>query len=440
MAVGTNNRQRRAAKVRKRGRARGTRNPERGRSSWTEESLSFTSRDRFVAGVYAQLDGDVATVERAVELLTSAAPSEVAAEITPLLEDQVAHMWDLGWQPADVLRLVDRDLGKVERVLACRVLAAQRERYEVLGWRVAPEWMAQLEHGGATHSSNRSSSYLHQLGVEWPDAVHAAICLYASWFRVPALPRLVDPPSAWRDGPVVDERAVPTDMLAKVRALLAKAESTTFEAEAEALTAKAQELMARHRIDRVLLAAGSHQPGEQPIGRRIGVENPYADAKAMLLGQVARANGCRAVWSKQLAFTTVFGHRDELDGVEELFTSLLVQATSALQRAGSKVDRVGRSRTTRYRRSFLVAFALRIGERLREAVHATVEDASISSGTEVVPLLRARSDTVDALAHATFPEMSNFAPSASDGEGWHAGRLFGDLADLGIAPQLDRSA
>lgn len=438
--MGTDNRQRRAAKARKRGRARGTRNPRHGRSSRPAESLSFTPRDRFVAGVYAYLSGDLAIVERAVERLSSGAASEVASEITSLLEDQVAGMWDHGWQPADVLRLVDRDLGKLERVLARRVLAAQAERYEQLGMRVAPEWMAQLERSGAIHSWDRSVSSVRQLGVEWSDALHAAIRLSAFWLHAPALPRLTDPPSAWRDGPLVDQRTLPTDVLVKVRALLAKAESTTFEAEAEVFTAKAQELMARHRIDRALLDAGGHQPDEQPIGRRIGIENPYADAKAVLLGQVAHANGCKAVWSKDLGFTTVFGYRGELDGIEELFTSLLVQATCAVQRAGSKVDSVGRRRTTRYRRSFLVAFAMRIGERLRDAVRTTVEDASISTGTELAPLLRARSDAADAAAREAFPEMSSFAPSASDGEGWHAGRLFGDLADLAITPRLDRSA
>jgi hypothetical protein len=398
------------------------------------------TNDRFLAAVHAQLGGDAATLGRAVERLSAEAPSEVAVEIAQVLEDRVADLWEHGWQPADVLRVVDRDLGRVEGVLARRVLATQAERYQDLGRRVAREWMAQLDDGGAACSRNRSPSYVRQLGVRWPDALHAAVAVFALWYRTPALPRLVDPPSAWRDGPMIDERAVPTDLLAKVRALLAKAESTTFDAEAEALTAKAQELMARHRIDRVLLDADGRQPGEQPIGRRVGVDNPYADAKAVLLGVIARANGCQAVWSKQLGFTTVFGSRAELDGVEELFTSLLVQATRALQRAGSKVDGAGRSRTTSYRRSFLVAFALRIGERLREAVHATVEDASLRTGTELVPLLRARSDAADALAQATFPATRSFAPSASDGEGWHAGRRFGDLADLGIARQLDRTA
>ena len=105
----------------------------------------------------------------------------------------------------------------------------------------------------------------------------------------------------------------------------------------------------------------------------------------MLLANVADANGCTAVWSKSSGFTTVFGFVDELDAVDELFTSLLVQATAALRRAGSKSDGYGRSRTTRFRRSFLVAFAVRIGQRLRETVDATVESAVAETGTAPRP-------------------------------------------------------
>ncbi|MGH8302569.1 MAG: DUF2786 domain-containing protein, partial [Steroidobacteraceae bacterium] len=130
---------------------------------------------------------------------------------------------------------------------------------------------------------------------------------------------------------------------------LAKAESTTFDAEAEALTAKAQELMARHRIDRAVLEHDFHAPRTSPVGRRLAVDDPYAEAKALMLGKIAAANGCHSVWSKGLGFSTAFGFADELDAVEELFTSLLVQAAVALRRAGSKFDRDGRSRTTRFR-------------------------------------------------------------------------------------------
>ena len=81
---------------------------------------------------------------------------------------------------------------------------------------------------------------------------------------------------------------IPSGVLEKVRALLAKAESSTFEAEAEALTAKAQELMARHRIERALVERRTNGARSQPIARRIQVDDPYSDPKALLLARSPR--------------------------------------------------------------------------------------------------------------------------------------------------------
>src|SRR5881227_1360522 len=86
--------------------------------------------------------------------------------------------------------------------------------------------------------------------------------------------------------------ALTAGLLQKVRALLAKAEATPFEAEAEAFTAKAQELMARYRIDRAVLEATGREPGAEPARRQVTVDDPYADAKALLLARIATANGC----------------------------------------------------------------------------------------------------------------------------------------------------
>jgi hypothetical protein len=226
--------------------------------------------------------------------------------------------------------------------------------------------------------------------------------------------------------------SLPDGLLARVRALLAKAESTTFDAEAEAFTAKAQELMTQHRIDRALLDSATAEANDGPAARRIAIDDPYAEAKALLLARIAEPNGCRAVWSKPLGFTTVFGFADELDGVEELFTSLLVQAAAALHREGSKQDPFGRSRTTRYRRSFLVAFAVRVGERLQATVDATVEATNGECGREVVPILAARDQRAAAAAATAFPRVTSFAPTASDREGWVAGAVFGSVADLSL--------
>jgi uncharacterized protein DUF2786 len=227
-------------------------------------------------------------------------------------------------------------------------------------------------------------------------------------------------------------------VLEKVRALLAKAESTTFEAEADALTAKAQELMARHRIERALLDRSADHVRPQPIARRVHVEDPYADPKSLLLARVASANGCRAVWCEDEHCSTVFGFPDELDAVEQLFTSLLLQATGAVLRAGSKRDVYGRSRTKSFRRSFLVAFAVRIGQRLTEVVETTVDGVSVATGTDLVPILARRRDATEAAARAAFPFTSTRSTSASDHEGWRAGTAFGNEADLGGAGGFER--
>ena len=389
-----------------------------------------------MVAVYAEQAGDEVAVRRAVDVLVGEASGAVASEIAGLLEEQVSHSWRHGWQPVDLDRAAGRRLGAAEAALVRWVVASEAAGYEALGTRVAPAWMAQLETIGAARTWDPRRPYLLQTGAAWPDLLVTAVRAMRFLFRLPVLERLTDPPPDWREGTAVLGGSLPGGVLDKVRALLAKAESTTFDAEAEAFTAKAQELMARHRIDRAVLDASGKDRREEPVGRRIGVDDPYADARATLLAAVSDANGCRAVWSKDMGFSTVFGFVDDLDAVEELFTSLLVQATAALRREGSKQDRSGRSRTTRFRRSFLVAFAARIGQRLRDTVHATVDAASAETGTALVPILAARDDAARAAAEAAFPETGSFSPSANDGEGWYAGTLFGDQADLAIGPEL----
>ena len=227
--------------------------------------------------------------------------------------------------------------------------------------------------------------------------------------------------------------------------LLAKAESTTFAAEAETFTAGAQSLMARHSIDAAVLAASHpdrHRGPTAPQGRRIGIDNPYDGPKAMLLDAVASANRCRMVWSPELGFGTVVGFEADLEGVEVLFTSLLVQATHTLTTAGSRPNRHGGSRTRAFRQSFLTAYASRIGERLQAVTAAEVVAASgvvRSAGRELVPLLEARAEEVDEAVDTWFPQVTAHSVGAvRDAEGWHSGRAAADRAELGAGPSLTR--
>ena len=127
----------------------------------------------------------------------------------------------------------------------------------------------------------------------------------------------------------------------------------------------------------------------------------------------------------------MFGYAHDLDNVELLFTSLLLQATRAMTVRGSVRDRSGRSRTRSYRQSFLVSFATRIGERLRAATARATEEAGVVHGSEMLPVLAGRRAEVDDAVAAVFPRLRSTQSRASNYEGWVAGRVAADQAHLG---------
>lgn len=228
-------------------------------------------------------------------------------------------------------------------------------------------------------------------------------------------------------------------ILGRVRALLAKAESTPYPEEAEALTAKAQELMARHSIDAALAAAGvDDRDRGAPDRRRVVVDAPYVTAKVHLLSAVARANRCEAVWTKadSQAVVFLFGYAVDLEAVDLLFTSLLLQATAAVLAAGSQVDAWGRSRTRSFRTSFLVSFAARVGERLEEATQHAVDEVVAEGGAAgprggaLLPVLADRAEAVRAARDEAFPRVRRTTTRVTNGAGWQAGREAAERASL----------
>ncbi|HUQ39589.1 MAG TPA: DUF2786 domain-containing protein [Acidimicrobiales bacterium] len=226
-----------------------------------------------------------------------------------------------------------------------------------------------------------------------------------------------------------------TRMADKIQALLAKAESTTYEEEAEALVAKAQELMARYAIDEAMFDRGAGRT-RGISSRRMSIPDPYARAKFSLLSAVASANRCQAVYEPLSRRVRVFGTEGDLDGVDLLFSSLLVQATAAMLRASA-----GEPRVKSFRQAFLVAFAHRIGQRLEEATATAVQEASEDYGENFLPMLAARSDAVDAALREEFPHVRRSYTSVSNGAGLRAGKAAADDAQLGVnkavgAPRL----
>ncbi|PRX06699.1 UNVERIFIED_ORG: uncharacterized protein DUF2786 [Actinomadura viridilutea] len=361
--------------------------------------------------------------------------------LTTRLQEGVTAAWHRGWQPADVARHTGRSHGARHRRLVVDVIAAESRAYPAAT--VDALWRAQLSALGArvwwTRDDELPSAWCRRERVDRAALLVCALEVLHLLATLPRLPRLGPLPGepARATAAPVDER-----ILAKVRALLAKAESTEFPEEAEALSARAQELMARHSIDHALLAADDTGAASAPAGRRLAVDAPYESPKAALLTVVAEADRCRAVWHRELGFSTVLGFPADLAAVEMLFTSLLVQTSAAMARAGAQRDADGRSRTRSFRHAFLNAYAARIGERLREAAdralhvaeHAARDSAAAGAAPargRLLPALAARDRAVDRAVDELFPDLvRGRARAVSDYAGWVAGRAAADLASL----------
>ncbi|MEU3982546.1 DUF2786 domain-containing protein [Streptomyces sp. NPDC026672] len=320
----------------------------------------------------------------------------------------VAAAWRRGWQPADVVRIVRRELDDVHVRLAAGLIRAQIPDDRPRGRR----WTEQLD-ALPEAPAREADRFSYATTV---------LELYRLLLRLPALEPLEEPRHA--------VRPAASRMLTRIRALLAKAEATGFPEEAEALSAKAQELMARYSVDEALLAAGAPAP-DAPGACRIGVEPPYEQAKAVLLDAVATANRCRAVWNEPFAFSTVVGFEADLEAVELLYTSLLVQATHAMTRAEAAQRAGGRRRTKTFRQSFLAAYAHRVGDRLAAAAETQVTQ-------DLLPVLVTRETAVTARLESMFPRTTTSRlRGVSDEAGWTEGARAADRAQVRARPRLD---
>ncbi|SIR21135.1 DUF2786 domain-containing protein [Micromonospora avicenniae] len=379
---------------------------------------------------------DVRLAERQLDRLVvgTGAPDVDAALLRRLARD-VGRLWPRGWQPADLARLADRRLGPRPARLLHDVMAAQRRDLPdpVPSW-----WDDQLRELDArvwwADDGGHLAAWAAREGIDRVTALREAVDALALVVGLPPIAVLRPPPGSTAARVVTGPAGGGSGsrILDRVRALLAKAESTTFPAEAEALTGKAQELIARHSLDEALLAAEAPGP-DLPSGVRLGTDAPYAGAKALLVQEVAAANGCESVWSDDLGFATVLGWPAELAAVELLYTSLLVQATAAMLAGRGERRASGGRRTRGYDESFLNAFALRIGERLRAATAAANRQAVQEAGADrLLPVLAARGEAVRERFETLFPGVTRARLTVRDAEGWASGTSAADRATLDV--------
>ncbi len=228
-------------------------------------------------------------------------------------------------------------------------------------------------------------------------------------------------------------------MLERVRRLLSKAEGAATESERDAYNAKAAELIARYGIEVALLAAMEEQ-SPRPADRVVGLDAPYARDKASLLSAVALPLGVRGVLCSSRGAEGgrlsmhLFGMSSDLDRVDMLYTSLLVQAAHGL--AVARPADAGES-VAAYRRSWMVGFAYTIQQRLIAAEAAAKERAEAAherdreSGPSVSLVLADRAALVDGAVAAAYPRLRSAPTRYLSGSGSAAGAAAARRADLG---------
>ncbi|MFD8984030.1 DUF2786 domain-containing protein [Streptomyces sp. NPDC059564] len=373
----------------------------------------------FGAALYAQDDAGLDT-GASVLAADGGRWAGVGRELLARGEAYVRQAWERGWQPADVLRLVRRDLEELHLRITDDMIAAEARRYARLPerWTDAEVWWGE-DDAYAEQLARRAKADRFTLST-------AVLEVFRLLIRLPSIEPVAPLPGDPADA-LAEHAHIEPRMLGRIRALLAKAEATTFPDEAEALSAKAQELMARHTVDEALLAARGGGRKQVPGACRIGVEPPYEEAKAVLLDAVATANRCRAVWNSGFEFSTVVGFESDLEAVELLHTSLLVQGTAAMTRAEAAQRAGGRKRTKTFRQSFLLAYASRLGRRLAETAEHTATEAP-----DNLPALVARDVAVTSRAEEMFPRTTTTRlRGATDHAGWEDGTAAADAAHVG---------
>jgi hypothetical protein len=205
-------------------------------------------------------------------------------------------------------------------------------------------------------------------------------------------------------------------ILNRVRGLLAKAEDPACTPEEATLfSAKAEELVAKYALDAAML---SQEDKGKPIMRRYPISNPYGRPKTALFQGIAVAYGCAPVRDTRTKEDVIVGFAADLDVVEILFASILVQGNHQFFRGPSDKS---------WRTSFWYGFANRAVQRVEESRRKAKNE---TPGAALVLFDRSK-ETKDALRDMFGGTRASGGGRATSAAGLGAGRAAADRSDIG---------
>ncbi|MFE0177644.1 DUF2786 domain-containing protein [Streptomyces sp. NPDC059002] len=223
--------------------------------------------------------------------------------------------------------------------------------------------------------------------------------------------------------------------LATIRALLAKAEDpSTPEAEAELARKRAFEMMAKYGVEQAMLNDGN-PTSDASADRQIVLDNPWAMERVRLINRIARALGCQLIHLGRdgggpARRVHIFGYESDLQRVELLYTSLLLQMNSGLAAQYVPVSSGARA----WRRSWLLGFIDRVGRRIEEAERGAQEEArseTSATGRSTALVLADRKAVVERSYRDAYPRARKGGSTTMTGNGFGAGWTAGGRADIG---------
>lgn len=309
----------------------------------------------------------------------------------------MVQLWDQGWTPEDVVRVVGARLSPRHAAAVTVAFDDAVDRLLSTAGPVDRRWTASVA---------AARGVLDGVLGGRPHLLHHVEAL-ALLSRLGPLPEVCRPPGL---APVEPRRMVaapgPRPELERARALLASAERAGSLDESQRLTDTAHE---------VLFAASLRRELEAPTGpieaRRVWLTLPDPDAKAGLVVGLAAAHRCRGVRMTDIDAVMIHGAPADLDAVELLVHSTIRQIGAAIARSSHGTDHGRRARGARD--GLVHAAAHRCVLRLTAGSVAAVQRAIEDGGRELPRRLAAHDRAVDAASREVIrPASSRRSPDA----------------------------
>jgi len=218
--------------------------------------------------------------------------------------------------------------------------------------------------------------------------------------------------------------------------LLAKAERTDNVEEAEMFFAKAAALQAKHAIDEIMINAATGKNADDIEKKTYTFKGSYAPAHVLTVHVLAQQLNSRAIQTKlggSNVLVNVHGFRSDLERLDILFTSLLIQGTRALKTFIKNHEYYGSCTAAekyQMRKSFLIGFGEGAADQLAEANRAAEKEQETKTpGVGLV--LVDRKAQVNQAVEQSYGRLSHSRGTKRNYSGLAGGRAAGRQADMG---------